>query len=99
MRPSAPGNRDTPSLSIERHTSRRTSSFARTWGSLQSAPMADGERTSIGTQGREGAEIGSDNGAGLPPVRDQELRDYLPGVEPERQLNDWGRSERVEGFL
>ena len=24
---------------------------------------------------------------------------YLPGVEPERQLNDWGRSERVEGFF
>ena len=31
--------------------------------------------------------------------RDDDLRRYLPGVEPERQLNDWGRSERVEGFL
>jgi 1-acyl-sn-glycerol-3-phosphate acyltransferase len=61
--------------------------------------MADGGRTSIGTKGREEAGIGSDNGAGLPAVRDRELRDYLPGVEPERQLNDWGRSERVEGFL
>ena len=30
---------------------------------------------------------------------DQDLRRYLPGVEPDRQLNDWGRSERVEGFL
>jgi len=28
-----------------------------------------------------------------------DLRRYLPGVEPDRQLNDWGRSERVEGFL
>ena len=28
-----------------------------------------------------------------------DLREYLPGVEPERQLNDWGRSERVEGVL
>jgi 1-acyl-sn-glycerol-3-phosphate acyltransferase len=31
--------------------------------------------------------------------RDDDLRSHLPGVEPERQLNDWGRSERVEGFL
>src|SRR3954452_1515063 len=30
---------------------------------------------------------------------DVDLRDYLPGVEPERQVNDWGRSERVEGAL
>src|SRR3954452_22919009 len=28
-----------------------------------------------------------------------DLRDYLPGVEPERQVNDWGRSERIEGLL
>jgi 1-acyl-sn-glycerol-3-phosphate acyltransferase len=37
--------------------------------------------------------------AGLPAVRDDELRNYLPGVEPERRLTDWGRSERVEGFF
>src|SRR5256714_4849699 len=36
---------------------------------------------------------------GLPARRDDDLRSYLPGVEPERQLNDWGRSERVEGFM
>jgi 1-acyl-sn-glycerol-3-phosphate acyltransferase len=34
----------------------------------------------------------------LPAVREQELRRYLPGVEPERQVDDWGRSERVEGI-
>ena len=28
-----------------------------------------------------------------------DLRDLLPGVEPERQVDDWGRSERVEGVL
>jgi 1-acyl-sn-glycerol-3-phosphate acyltransferase len=28
-----------------------------------------------------------------------DLRDYLPGVEPDRQVNDWGRSERIEGLL
>src|SRR4030095_1287502 len=27
-----------------------------------------------------------------------ELKKHLPGVEPERQLNDWGRSERIEGL-
>jgi 1-acyl-sn-glycerol-3-phosphate acyltransferase len=27
------------------------------------------------------------------------LKPHLPGLEPERQLNDWGRSERVEGLL
>jgi 1-acyl-sn-glycerol-3-phosphate acyltransferase len=28
-----------------------------------------------------------------------DLRPYLPGVESERQITDWGRSERVEGAL
>src|SRR5215204_3423414 len=28
----------------------------------------------------------------------EELKSHLPGVEPERQLNDWGRSERIEGI-
>jgi 1-acyl-sn-glycerol-3-phosphate acyltransferase len=28
-----------------------------------------------------------------------DLRDLLPGVEPERQVDDWGRSERIEGLL
>src|SRR4051812_15172742 len=37
-------------------------------------------------------------GTGLPAVRDGDLRRHLPGVEPERQLNDWGRSERIESF-
>jgi 1-acyl-sn-glycerol-3-phosphate acyltransferase len=36
--------------------------------------------------------------AGLPAVRDKDLRHFLPGVEPERTLNDWGRSERIEGL-
>jgi 1-acyl-sn-glycerol-3-phosphate acyltransferase len=30
---------------------------------------------------------------------DDDLRDFLPGVEPDRQVTDWGRSERVEGAL
>jgi len=31
--------------------------------------------------------------------RDPDLRRLLPGVEPDRRLTDWGRSERVEGFF
>ena len=29
--------------------------------------------------------------------RGEQMRDLLPAIEPERRLNDWGRSERVEG--
>jgi 1-acyl-sn-glycerol-3-phosphate acyltransferase len=35
----------------------------------------------------------------LPAIRRDDFRRYLPGIEPERQLNDWGRSERIEGLL
>jgi 1-acyl-sn-glycerol-3-phosphate acyltransferase len=33
------------------------------------------------------------------PAPDDELRAQLPAIEPERQVTDWGRSERVEGLL
>jgi 1-acyl-sn-glycerol-3-phosphate acyltransferase len=29
----------------------------------------------------------------------EDLKQYLPGVEPERRLTDWGRSERIESLL
>jgi 1-acyl-sn-glycerol-3-phosphate acyltransferase len=36
----------------------------------------------------------------LPERRRIELmRELLPAIEPERRLNDWGRSERIEGLL
>src|SRR3954470_20970448 len=36
----------------------------------------------------------------LPAARgDVDLRAHLPGLEPERRVNDWGRSERIEGVL
>ena len=40
-------------------------------------------------------------GTNLPAVRadDGDMRKYLPGVEPERRLNDWGRSERIETLM
>ena len=58
--------------------------------------MADGGRTSLRLQDTVADDLGAPQ-AGLPAVRDGDLRRHLPGVEPERQLNDWGRSERVEG--
>jgi 1-acyl-sn-glycerol-3-phosphate acyltransferase len=36
--------------------------------------------------------------SGLPAIQNDDLRRHLPGVEPERTLTDWGRSERIEGF-
>ena len=33
----------------------------------------------------------------LPATRDH-LRDELPGLEPERRITDWGRSERIENL-
>ncbi|MEA2332849.1 MAG: hypothetical protein QOH58_2987 [Thermoleophilaceae bacterium] len=34
-----------------------------------------------------------------PLVPAETLKPYLPGTETERRLNDWGRSERVEGIF
>ena len=59
--------------------------------------MPESGRTSLRVREAEVPELGA--GAALPARRDDDLRAYLPGVEPERQLNDWGRSERVEGFI
>ena len=33
------------------------------------------------------------------PARVDDLREQLPGLEPDRRLTDWGRSERIEGIL
>jgi len=37
--------------------------------------------------------------ARLPAQREEDLRRHLPGLEPERRLTDWGRSERIESLL
>src|SRR5690242_528987 len=29
----------------------------------------------------------------------EDMRSHLPGLEPDRQVTDWGRSERVEGLV
>jgi 1-acyl-sn-glycerol-3-phosphate acyltransferase len=59
--------------------------------------VPDGGRTSLRFRDSVADDLGSARG-GLPAVREDDLRRHLPGVEPERQLNDWGRSERVEGI-
>src|SRR5580704_793288 len=32
------------------------------------------------------------------PATPADLRDELPGIEPERRVDDWGRSERVQAL-
>jgi 1-acyl-sn-glycerol-3-phosphate acyltransferase len=54
-------------------------------------------RTSLRPREADEEVIGT-TAAGL-PVRRRDLRDYLPAVETDRQVNDWGRSERVEGLF
>jgi 1-acyl-sn-glycerol-3-phosphate acyltransferase len=34
----------------------------------------------------------------LLPARADDLREQLPGLEPDRRITDWGRSERIEGL-
>src|SRR3954467_763573 len=60
--------------------------------------MADGGRTSLRMREPEVDDLGAER-SGLPARRDTDLRRHLPGVEPERTLNDWGRSERIEGLF
>src|SRR3954454_16824624 len=55
------------------------------------------DRTSLRPREAE-EELVAASTAGL-PVRRGDLRDYLPAVETDRQVNDWGRSERVEGLF
>jgi 1-acyl-sn-glycerol-3-phosphate acyltransferase len=65
--------------------------------------MAAERRTSLHQLDREEAEdvfaaVREGAGAGLPAQREQ-LRELLPGVEADRQVTDWGRSQRIEGLL
>jgi 1-acyl-sn-glycerol-3-phosphate acyltransferase len=59
--------------------------------------MSPSERTSLRYRDADEEIIGR-TAAGL-PVKRGNLRDYLPAVETDRQVNDWGRSERVEGLF
>jgi 1-acyl-sn-glycerol-3-phosphate acyltransferase len=63
--------------------------------------MADDIRTPLRPpSAAEAAATGPPEGAEPPPLPaapDADFRRYLPGIEPERQVDDWGRSERIEG--
>jgi 1-acyl-sn-glycerol-3-phosphate acyltransferase len=69
--------------------------------------MADETRSTLRQAGREAARIDDDDRLSLgdaPPggevaERTPDLREYLAPIETERQVTDWGRSERVEGFF
>src|SRR5215212_6510621 len=52
--------------------------------------MAESRRTTLSMRDRDAPTTA------LVPA--EELKKHLPGVEPERQLNDWGRSQRIEGI-
>jgi 1-acyl-sn-glycerol-3-phosphate acyltransferase len=52
--------------------------------------MAEARRTTLSISEREAPTTA------LIPA--EELKSHLAGVEPERRLNDWGRSERIEGL-
>jgi 1-acyl-sn-glycerol-3-phosphate acyltransferase len=59
--------------------------------------MADSGRTSLRMEEPVADGLGAER-PGLPALTGDDLRRHLPGVEPERTLTDWGRSERIEGF-
>ena len=62
--------------------------------------MATRERSSLSVQEPAAGDLGAlPERSALPELRPDDLRRHLPGVEPERTLDDWGRSERVEGFF
>src|SRR3954453_9126832 len=52
--------------------------------------MPESRRTTLSAREREAPSTA------LVPA--DELKKHLPGVEPDRRLNDWGRSERIEGL-
>src|SRR5665648_456796 len=53
--------------------------------------MAESRRTTLSMREREPASTA------LVPA--EELKSHLPGLEPDRTLTDWGRSERIEGLM
>jgi 1-acyl-sn-glycerol-3-phosphate acyltransferase len=56
------------------------------------------DRTSLAER-EAAAEDQAAEPSSLLPARREQARDLLPAIEPERTLNDWGRSERFEGLM
>jgi 1-acyl-sn-glycerol-3-phosphate acyltransferase len=70
--------------------------------------MADTTRSTLRQGAQESARVDDDDRLALveeaePTLdvaeREPDLRQYLAPIETERQVTDWGRSERVEGFF
>jgi 1-acyl-sn-glycerol-3-phosphate acyltransferase len=59
--------------------------------------MAEPVRTPLSPHERRSRDRAANSG--LPALADEDLRDHLPAVEPDRTLTDWGRSERIDGLL
>jgi 1-acyl-sn-glycerol-3-phosphate acyltransferase len=58
------------------------------------------ERSSLSHAPEPESADADESVAALPERRPAErMRELLPAIEPERQLDDWGRSERVEGLF
>jgi 1-acyl-sn-glycerol-3-phosphate acyltransferase len=62
----------------------------------ESSRIDDDDRLAMVDNGRAGT--GSASGRDV-AEREPDLREYLAPIETERQVTDWGRSERVEGFF
>jgi 1-acyl-sn-glycerol-3-phosphate acyltransferase len=56
------------------------------------------DRTSLAGSS-DGPSQDADALSALPSTAPDRMRDLLPGIEPERRITDWGRSERIEGLL
>src|SRR5438132_1428492 len=67
---------------------------ARAWKNDRVASEPTSPRSPVATE----AVTGERHMATL-PARRPDLRDHLPGIEAERQVTDWGRSERVERLM
>src|SRR4051794_17146178 len=65
--------------------------------------MADGGRSSLRLREAVEDDLGArqkrEEGTTNLPARVDDPRALLPGLEPERRLNDWGRSERIESLM
>ncbi|TMK72248.1 MAG: hypothetical protein E6G49_07360 [Actinobacteria bacterium] len=93
-----------PLMELVRRRSRRRGLAARgpRPGCHNATLVAEEHRTSLAGPVVPAEEAGDAGDAPeqLPERRPAErMRELLPAIEPERRLNDWGRSERVEGFM
>jgi 1-acyl-sn-glycerol-3-phosphate acyltransferase len=68
--------------------------------------MAEGTRSTLRQAAAERPDADHDDALALShepaatlAEREPDLRQYLAPIEPERHVDDWGRSERVESFL